>query len=85
MHPSERPTERIPHVPPVAPAPNVAAIIALTCALLGLLVLPILLGPAAVVAGIVGHEQARRTGRGMRVAMGGIVLGLLVLLIAIGV
>ncbi|GAC1540651.1 MAG: hypothetical protein NVS3B12_27750 [Acidimicrobiales bacterium] len=57
-------TDRIPYVPATQPqrqakTTNVAAIIAITCAALGLLVIPVLMGPAAVIAGVVGLTMAR--------------------------
>lgn len=56
-------TDRIPYVPaeprPAAQGVNLAAIIAVTCAALGLLVIPVLMGPAAVIAGVVGLTMAR--------------------------
>ncbi len=60
-------TERIPHVPaaePPRPAKarperNVAAIVAIACAAVGLLIVPILLGPAAIIAGAVGANASR--------------------------
>lgn len=64
---------------------NVAAIISLACGLLALLVLPILLGPVAVVSGIVGTTIASRTqGPGGRMSAAGIVLGGLATLIVVG-
>ncbi len=73
-----------PPPPPRQPATNVAAIIALTCAVVGLVVLPILLGPVAIVAGMVGEHQARTEGRKLgKAALGGIVIGAVITLIAL--
>ena len=66
------------------PATNVAAIIAISCALLGLLVLPILLGPVAIVAGVVGEHQSRTQGRTLgKVALLAIVIGAIIAVIAV--
>ena len=73
-----------PPPPPRPPAANVAAIIALTCALLGLIILPILLGPVAIVAGVVGEHQARTEARKMQeVSLLAIVIGAIITLIAV--
>lgn len=77
--------------PPVAAAPtqtparqvNVAAIVAAVSGLLGLLVLPIILGPVAAIAGFVGAAQAPKLGRGGRLASLGVVLGLIITLVAV--
>jgi hypothetical protein len=71
-----------PPPPPVKPGPNIAAIISLSSGLLAFLVLPILLGPAAVIAGVVGNTVAVRSkGPGGRMSAAGIVLGLIAVLI----
>lgn len=63
--------------PERSPATNVAAIIAISCALIGLLVLPILFGPAAIVAGVIGEHQARTEGRKlMRVSLLAFIIGI---------
>lgn len=65
-----------PRGPVAKPAANVAAIISLSCGLLGLLLLPILLGPAAIIAGAVGHSVALKSnGPGGRMSIAGILLG----------
>ena len=64
------------------PSVNVAAYISLGSGLLGLLVLPIVLSSAAIIAGIAGNATAvRSTGPGGRMGMGGILLGGIGLLI----
>lgn len=82
-HPHD-PAAGCPPVPtPPRPPTNVAAIVALTAGLLGGLIVPlaIILGPVAIIAGFVGEHQARREGRNLgKVALGGIILGLIVTL-----
>ena len=83
---NDEPSSPYPPVPNRWPPPatNVAAIIAISCALLGLLVLPILLGPVAIVAGVVGEHQARTQGRKLgKVALLALVIGAIITLIAI--
>jgi len=84
-HPSPFPLPQwAPQQPPRPPATNVAAIIAISSALIGLVVLPILLGPVAIVAGVVGEHQARTEGRKMaKVSLLAIVIGAIITLIAI--
>lgn len=75
--------------PPVLPAPaparqvNVAAIVGVVAGAVGLLVLPLVLGPAAAIAGLVGAAQAQKIGRGGRLASLGVVLGLIITLVAV--
>lgn len=70
---------------PAAPAPavpeqtNVAALIAVVSGGLSFFVMPIVLAPLAVIAGVVGDQQGKRIG-GRRMASWGVVLGLLGLL-----
>lgn len=64
---------------------NVAAIVSVVCGVLGLLLLPIVFGPAALIAGFVGEHQGRRGGRKLvRLALLGILLGVLCTVVAVG-
>jgi hypothetical protein len=64
----------------VRPATNVAAIVSLSAAVIGFFLLPILMGPVALIAGIVGEHQARRDGKNLgKIALLGIVLGILLI------
>ncbi len=55
---------------------NVAAIIAVVAGGLSFFLIPIVLAPVAVIAGVVGDQQGRRIG-GRGLASAGVVLGLL--------
>lgn len=68
-----------PAKPPFAGDPlNVLALVSVIAGALSLFVLPILLGPVAIITGVVGDQQGRRDGRGGRsMASLGIVLGAL--------
>lgn len=80
-----------PPPPPAPPKPptNVAAIVSMSTACFAL-VFPWLgaftvLGLVAVITGLVGHRQALKEGRGLaKLALGGFLLGLLVLVAAAG-
>lgn len=62
-------------LPQQAAGPNVAAIIALVSGLVGILILPIILGPVALISGVVGHSVARHRGVGEKMSLAGILLG----------
>lgn len=63
---------------PARPAVNAWAIVAASAGALSLLLLPILLCPVAIIAGLVGHHQAHRGTHGQqRLALVGILLGLI--------
>jgi hypothetical protein len=71
--------------PGAAPPTNVAAIISVASAVVALLLIPILLGPLAIIAGIVGVHQARREQRtGGTMAVVGIVIGIVATLLVAG-
>lgn len=71
-------------MPAPEPPANIAAIIAVVSGLLGLVVLPILFGPAALIAGFVGEHLARNGGRKLgRVAILGLILGALCTYLAV--
>lgn len=78
-----------PAPPPPKPPTNVAAIVSMSTACFAL-VFPWLgaftvLGLVAVITGLVGHRQALKEGRGLaKLALGGFLLGLLVLVAAFG-
>lgn len=74
-----------PGKPPFAGEPtNVVALVSIVAGGLSLFVLPILLGPVAIITGVVGDQQGRRENRGGRgMASLGIVLGLLGLLVMV--
>lgn len=66
-------------LPPIAAAraKNPAGYAALTCAIFGLLVFPLILGAVAVILGVIGAVYASSHGGvGLRPAIGGMVLGL---------
>ncbi|SHK43780.1 hypothetical protein SAMN05443637_106133 [Pseudonocardia thermophila] len=77
-----------PPVPaPAAPEPavNVAAYIALASGLLAMVILPILLGPVAIVAGLIGEAQSRKEGRsGQKPGLIGLLLGIVAVVIMLG-
>lgn len=71
------------------PSRNTAAIVALVAGVLAILVnwaglglLAAVFGPTAIVAGVLGNRAATRTGRGAKMAVGGLLLGLLGLVAA---
>lgn len=67
-----------PQPTPPRPSTNVAAIISLSSAILSLLVLPILFGPVALIAGFVGEHQSRTQNfNGQKVALAGIIIGII--------
>lgn len=67
---------------------NGLAIASLVCGILGLLILPVLFGPLAVIFGGVAMSQIRRNGgRGRGMAVAGLVMGIIatvIMLIALG-
>jgi hypothetical protein len=66
------------------PATNVAAIISLPCGLLAFLVLPIVLGPAAIITGVVGHTIAIKTdASGGKMSLLGLLLGVIATLVLV--
>lgn len=72
-----------PAYPPVPPRPltNVAAIISISAGVLAVLFNILFVpGVIAVIAGLVGHRQALKEGRGLaKLALGGMLLGLIAL------
>lgn len=61
--------------PPVKRNYNGMAIASLVCAVMGVFVLEIVLGPLAVVLGLVGLQRARAGAPNRNIAIAGIVLG----------
>lgn len=75
----DAPREPAPAAPSQEDQTNVAAIIAVVSGGLSFFVIPFILAPLAVIAGVVGDQQGKRIG-GRRMAAWGVVLGLLGLL-----
>jgi hypothetical protein len=70
----------IPERTPAAQATSPAAVIALVAGIVGLFALPILFGPVALVAGVLG---AQRSGSAQWVAVAGMLLGIVATLLGI--
>lgn len=71
--------------PDSAPAPNLFALAAGLTGLIGIFVLPILLGPAAIVMGAVGWVKAGESGTGRGASIVGVALGVLALVAMVAV
>ena len=76
MNPEPTPEQTEAQVVQPLGKPHVASVVAVAAGVLGLLVLPIVFGPASIIAGVIGLVKSQEEGRNSGLAVVGMILGL---------